>query len=531
MKTFEHLLKFNARAELARRNLLDFVMCVKPGYDPNWHHALLCHKLKDFADGKTRRLMVFMPPQHGKSELVSRNLPAWILGRNPKTKIVLGSYSSTLASSFNRDCQRIIDSEAYREIFPKTFLSESNIVTIAGNWLRNSEIFETVGHGGFLKTVGVGGSLTGTPADIAIIDDPVKDSIEAQSPVTQQRIWEWYNDVLFTRTHNKSGILITQTRWDVNDLSGKLLKAMEDGTGERWEVLCLPAINETGPTDIDPREVGEALWPERHSAEKMHQIKKQSIRTFESLFQQNPSPVKAGGEFYKGFDLVRNTFTQRRVDGKPERYDPNLPLHITFDFNVNPYMTCCIWQLIGKKAQQIDEICLTSPRNTTRATCAEFASRYAGHTGGLYIYGDPSGMQEDTRSEKGFNDFVIIREQLTHFYPTLRVERRAPAVVPRGNFLNICFETGYQGIDIKIGQNCVNTTNDYLYLKEDSDGTKKKDKAKDLGTGVSYEKYGHTSDANDYFLCYVFAAEFHRYQKGGREFAITMGKNVSKNTY
>ena len=161
---YENLLKSNPRAELARRNLLDFVVYNKPDYQVNWHHKLLCHYLDRFVRGEITRLMVFMPPQHGKSELVSRQLPAFILGRQPKTKIVLASYSADLASSFNRDCQRIMDGDAYRDVFPDTQLNSSNVVTIAkGNWLRNSDIFEVVGHGGFLKTTGVGGSLTGTP--------------------------------------------------------------------------------------------------------------------------------------------------------------------------------------------------------------------------------------------------------------------------------------------------------------------------------------------------------------------------------
>lgn len=152
MSTYELLLKSNPRAELAKRHLLDFVLYNKEGYQANWHHVLLCKYLDDFVSGKIKRLMVFMPPQHGKSELVSRNLPAFILGKNPRTKIVLASYSSDLASSFNRDCQRIIDSETYKDVFPETKLNSSNIVTVAkGNWLRNSDIFETVGYGGFLR--------------------------------------------------------------------------------------------------------------------------------------------------------------------------------------------------------------------------------------------------------------------------------------------------------------------------------------------------------------------------------------------
>jgi hypothetical protein len=183
----------NPRAELARRNLLDFVLYTKEEYRVNWHHERLCSYLDRFIRGEIKRLMVFMPPQHGKSELVSRRFPAFYLGKFPKTKIILASYSDDLVSTFNRDCQRIIDDESYKDIFPSTNLSGNS--RGGDRWLRNSSLFEIVDHGGFLKTVGVGGSLTGTPADVGIIDDPVKDSIEATSDTYKRRNWDWYNDV------------------------------------------------------------------------------------------------------------------------------------------------------------------------------------------------------------------------------------------------------------------------------------------------------------------------------------------------
>lgn len=546
------LLSANPKAERARRKLLKFVQYVKEDYSANWHHELLCTYLDKFVSGEIMRLMVFMPPQHGKSELVSRNLPAFILGKNPKTKIVLASYSSDLSSSFNRDCQRIIDSKPYYDLFPKTKLNQSNIVTVAkGSWLRNSEIFETVGEGGFLKTTGVGGSLTGTPADVAIIDDPVKDSIEAMSGTYQYRNWNWYTDVLHTRIHNGTRILITQTRWDVNDLSGKLLQQMTDGHGDKWMILCLPAIKENNDCDYDPRAVGEALWPERHSKEKLLMVRAQSIRTYESLYQQNPKPTQSGGEFYKQFNSGNNT--------DMFKYNKDLPLHLTFDFNVNPYMTGCAWQIItvDKKNEveykrwvaflnshgftvttdiikigfQIDEITLASPRNTTRAVCREFKSRFPGHTSGLFIYGDPSGSKEDTRSEKGFNDYTIIRQELEQYRPQLRVDKKHPAVVMRGNFINNVFESGYEGLFLFINVGCKKSVDDYLYLKEDSDGTKLKEKGKDTATGITFEKYGHTSDANDYFICYAFSSEFTSYQRGGITLNVTIGKNNNKKTY
>jgi hypothetical protein len=489
--------------------------------------------LDKFIKGEITRLMIFCPPQHGKSELVSRRLPAFLLGKDPDTKVVVASYSSDLSTSFNRDCQRIIDSLEYHDVFPKTILNESNVVTTAGGYLRNSDIFQTVGYSGFFKAVGVGGALTGTTADIAIIDDPVKDSIEASSPTFQLRNWNWYNDVLFTRIHNKSKILITQTRWNINDLSGLLVQAKKDNRGDEWVILNLPAIKEVKDNPDDPREVGEALWESKHSLTKLMQVKKQSTRTFMSLYQGNPQPTQAGGEMFKQFQIHRQV---TKVD-----YRPDLALHISFDFNVNPAMHATVSQLemIGnngrttKRDRQICEIICSTPQNSTKYVCKEIVRLCMawGHQSGMFIYGDPAGKHEDTRSEKGYNDFVIIMNELQQFKPVLRVLSKAPSVVMRCNFINTIFESNYEGIELTFDDKCAKTIEDYLYLKEDSDGTKLKEKEKDPATQVTSEKYGHLSDANEYKWIYMFEREYQQYMRGDKPMNIKTGRVFSKNAY
>jgi hypothetical protein len=274
-----------AKIELSRRHLRDFISYTKPDYTFNWHHAALCSKLEDFAKGQIRKLMVFMPPQHGKSQLTTRHLPAYLLGIRPSKKIAVCCYSATLAQAFNRDIQRIVDDVPYHQVFPKTILSESNVTTNAhGNYLRNADIFETVGHRGFVKTVGVGGSLTGTPIDVGIIDDPFKDREEAMSIRIRDKVWSWFTDVFRTRLHNDSQELVIMTRWDEDDLAGRILRQETD-----WEVVTFQAIKER---DIpgDPRAIGEPLWPERHSLERIHSIRETSPFTFSSLYQQEPKP-------------------------------------------------------------------------------------------------------------------------------------------------------------------------------------------------------------------------------------------------
>ncbi len=225
---------------------------------------------------------------------------------------------------------------------------------------------------------------------------------------------------------------------------------------------------------------------------------------------------KTGGEFYKDFD------SQKHVTYN-NNYNEALPLHITFDFNVNPYMTCCVWQVEDKQAIQIDEICLQSPRNSTKAVCREFMKRYNNHYSGLFIYGDPSGKARDTRNEKDYNDYTIIQKHLESYKPKLRIASKAPSITMRGNFINSIFEKNIFDISLLIFKDCRNTINDYSYMLETAEGKKEKQRMRNETTKVSYEKYGHTSDANDYFICEYFKQEFNNYVYGGKKIDIKHG--------
>ena len=500
--------------------MLAFVLYTKPEYLVNWHHAYLCEVLdrfRDFGPGGINNLIVEMPPQHGKSELVSRRLPAMLLGDNPKLKIVGASYSADLAQQFNREVQRIIDTPEYNQAFPETILGRSNVKNDAkGGYLRNADIFETVGYKGFYKSVGVGGSLTGTPADVAIIDDPVKDAVEANSPTYRARIWDWWVNVLLTRLNNSSKKLITMTRWHEDDLVGRVKQIIEK-TGEDWYFVSFPAIKENGLNPNDPRQIGEALWPEMHSLEKLERMRIASPKTFGSLFQQDPKPIQTGGEFYKGFDQEANTGTFF--------YNPKLPIHVTFDFNVLPYITINIHQITGEEGtgfnvRQVDEIAGAPPNNFTAGACRLFAAKYNDHVAGVYIYGDPAGKHQDTRSEQGYNDFDIIYNELKAFAPINRVGTSAAAVALRGAFMNQLFMGMIPGLDFKIDSRCHSTVEDYLYIKETADGTKLKEKMKNE-SGASFEKYGHRSDANDYFFTECFRSVFSKFKTGDRKLQIT----------
>lgn len=284
----EYLLKKQEQCD-ARKDILAFTIYTKPNFIPYWFHKSYYKKLQEFAEGKINKLMVFIPPQHGKSEGSTRRLPAYLLGLNPELKIAIVSYSADKSRKFNREIQRIIDDQKYYDLFD-TKLSDGS-----DGYIRTTDECETVGFEGSYKTIGVGGPLTGDPVDVLIMDDLYKGPKEAWSPVNQQNVIDWYDTVGESRLHNGSRQLIVFTRWDENDLAGHILK---EQPGE-WEVVKFPAIKVGEPNEIDPRKEGEALWPERHSLEKLQKTRQRNSHVFDSLYQQDPSPKE--GLMYQEF--------------------------------------------------------------------------------------------------------------------------------------------------------------------------------------------------------------------------------------
>jgi phage terminase large subunit len=213
--------------------------------------------------------------------------------------------------------------------------------------------------------------------------------------------------------------------------------------------------------------------------------------------------VDVGGEFYKCFDINTNT--------KKSYYDPNKPLHISFDENVLPYPALVICQGNESELWQIDEICLEYPKNRLTDVLQEFQRKYPMNKNGLFIYGDRTAKKEDTKLEAGQNFFTIIENALREYRPTLRLPSSNPPVKLRGNFINDTFR-GLTTIKIFLHPDCNETIKDFKYLKENNEGTKLKEKTKHPSTKVSYEKYGHTSDCCEYLICEYFKDVFIRYQ-------------------
>lgn len=215
---------------------------------------------------------------------------------------------------------------------------------------------------------------------------------------------------------------------------------------------------------------------------------------------------RTGAEFYKYFSLDKHV--------KPCHYEPSLPLHISWDENVNPYLPCGIFQISNKQVRLIDTILGVNPRNTIKDVCNEFKRKYPNHNSGLFIYGDATSQKEDVKQEKGHNFFKLIQNELMSYRPIMRVSKSNPSVIMRGNFFNTILFSNFGDIEFIINPDCKEAIQDFTNTKEASDGSKDKTKVKDAKSGVSYQPFGHISDLTDYLICEAFKNEYQIYQKG-----------------
>jgi hypothetical protein len=328
--------------ELARRRardgILGYILATDPSYEANWHHRRICQTINamqrkwthrqllnswgytdkqlkvmletphhvtglfagmthpDCVDEVISCVMVALPPRHGKSRIVSIAMPAWWFGKDPNTLMISVSYSADLASRLNREVQREIDRPAYIDVFPATRLNSKNIRTVAsGNWLRNSDLFEIVGHKGIYRSAGVAGGITGMGFSLGTIDDPLKNRAEADSAVIREGIWEWFGSTLFTRRHKGANLFSIATSWHEDDLNNRLRTlALAERKATQWFCLIYPAILDHDPTPGDPREQGEAMWPSHFPLSELVATRA-TIGTyeFEALYQQRPAPREA----------------------------------------------------------------------------------------------------------------------------------------------------------------------------------------------------------------------------------------------
>ena len=317
----EEARKEMARREASRRHLIPFITRFNPKYKVGWVHKIFAAELEKFMvqveAGMQPRLMIFVPPRHGKSEIVSNNFPSWVLGHHPDWEVIMASHTLSLPLRFSRANRARIKDERYKAVFRDTALNKDS--TSAEEWLTT--------EGGGLKCAGVGGAISGFGAHVLIIDDPIKDYDDAQSETIRETVKNWYTSTAEARLAPQGGVICVQTRWHDDDLSGWQLRMdkenREEGLSEaylqNWKVISFPAIaehdeyidkdthdffEESGKNRICVRREGQALHPERYSKDFLLRKKHGSgmpENQWSALYQQNPVP--ASGEFFREEDF------------------------------------------------------------------------------------------------------------------------------------------------------------------------------------------------------------------------------------
>ncbi len=287
----------NANAEPALNYRESFPFWLRQTF-PEWkwewkYQRYVYERLARLTSGRSNRLMIFMPPRHGKSEMVTVRYTAWRLLRDQKLNVILGSYNQKLANKFSRKIKRIVQSSSFSLPVPTAEMQAEACTLNFPDLLNTAAEWETSG-GGVVRSVGVGAGIAGFGAGLIVIDDPVRNRADAESETYRDRVWDWFNDDIYTRLEPKASIVLIQTRWHEDDLAGRLLKEQEDG-GEKWDVIKLPAIAEDD--DELGRKPGAALCPSRYSIKALEKTKRKlGSYSFAALYQQNPVP-SIGGTF------------------------------------------------------------------------------------------------------------------------------------------------------------------------------------------------------------------------------------------
>ncbi len=262
--------------DFAFSRLLSYCAYQWPQYQIGQHHRKIAEALEKVESGEIKRLMITMPPRHGKSMLASEYFPAWYLGRNPDHYVICASYSQDLADDFGRKVRNQITGPDFLRVFPGVSLSQDS---------TSAKRFNTTANGSYFA-VGVGGPVTGRGAHLLLIDDPVKNREDADSEVNRKKVKDWYTSTAYTRLMPGGRIVVIQTRWHEDDLSGWLLSEQKH---EGWVILNLPATND---------DETEALWPDQYPIERLKQIKETiGARDWSALYQQRPTPDT--GDYFK----------------------------------------------------------------------------------------------------------------------------------------------------------------------------------------------------------------------------------------
>lgn len=422
------------------------------------------------------RLIINAPPQHGKSELLSRWLPTWYLDNLPQKRVIVASYGSDLATDHGRKVRNEFETN------PLCITRLRPDSSSANRW--------NTPEGGGMVAVGIGGPLSGRGGDLMLVDDPIKNMEEAFSLAYRRRCVDWFNSVLYTRRQPHSTIILLMTRWHEDDLAGYLMTTHVD----KWRVIRLPAL----AMEDDPlgRAPGEPLCPERFGRDELLAAATDSY-VWEALYQQNPSALGSGRvyESYSGLNLD-NTIELRK----------DLPLHASFDFNINPGMHVVLGQYDHRADAFTARHEIHGPRMNLRAAM-EVLVKLLEKIGGvkrrdgegkwafpeLHVFGDASGKSESVTTGESCYDLIKAKLDASGIAYRVRRLKANPPVIDRINDFNAALRDMEGRVHYRVHPDCVRLLADFGGLKTDENGLIDKH---DLNLS-------HASDAEGYRVNYL----------------------------
>jgi len=265
----EKIDKLEEAKPIIKQDFLSFVQYVWPDFIQGSHHRIINKKFNDLAMGKIKRLIINMPPRHTKSEFASYLLPAWMIGKNPKLKIIQATHTADLAIDFGRKTKNLVDDTDYQQVFDTRLMEDSQA---AGKWKTE--------QGGEYFAAGVGGAITGRGADLLIIDDPHKEQDIKKDSKSFEKAWNWYTSGPRQRLQPGGKIVCVMTRWSTKDLTGQLIKAQGEDDSDQWEVVELPAILPSG----------KPVWPEYWTKEELIKTKSSiPVSNWNAQYMQKPT--------------------------------------------------------------------------------------------------------------------------------------------------------------------------------------------------------------------------------------------------
>ena len=328
-ETLELLDELEKRKERrkAEKEFIKFVKAMWPEFIEGRHHIKMAEAFQEVAEGKTKRLIINMPPRHTKSEFASYLLPAWFLGRFPNRKIIQTSHTAELAVGFGRKVRNLVGSDQYKEVFPTVHLQSDS--KAAGRWNTNV--------GGDYFAIGVGGAVTGKGADLLIIDDPHSEQeavIAETNPEVYDKVYDWYTSGPRQRLQPGGSIVVVMTRWAKRDLTGQVIKASAQYGGDEWKVIEFPAILPSG----------NPVWPEFWVKEELETLKTQlPVSKWQAQYQQSPTSEEGA--------LIKREWWRIWEQDKPPPCDFIIQSWDTAFLKTNraDYSACTTWGVFNRE--------------------------------------------------------------------------------------------------------------------------------------------------------------------------------------